>query len=317
MKTTGATTSVTRTVDLIKAWMAHHNNALNATIVHFQGHKLSSFISLLVIGIVIALPSLLYVTLTNISALSGDWGGKPRISLYLEREVTQSVGRNIADEISADAKIESVRFISSEAALKDFQQLSGLSDVMNSLERNPLPHVIEVVLKTMDPIASKELAAAWRNSDSIAKVSFDLAWLERLTALLGFGKRLVGALSLILGFGVILIMANTIRLTIENRRQEIEVIKLVGGSDSFVRRPFLYLGLSYGLGGAFLAIAILQFVQRFLAGPVEILAQSYLDGFALEGLSLSGYLVMLTIGSVLGILAALLAVSKHLQAIEP
>ena len=138
MKSTGATTSVTGKTDRIKAWIAHHGEVFSDTIVHLLRHKLSSLMNWLVIGIALALPAFLYVMLSNISGISGDWGGKPRVSLYLQSEVTLSVGRGIADEISTNEVVETVRFISSEAALKEFQQWSGFGPVLNSLDRNRL-----------------------------------------------------------------------------------------------------------------------------------------------------------------------------------
>ena len=271
----------------------------------------------LVIGIALALPGILYVMLNNIADVSTDWGGKPRVSLYLQKEVTKDAGDALAKEIRVSASVEEVRFVSSEAALKDFQQRSGFGDVLNSLDRNPLPHVIEVVLVSSEPMALTGLMAGWESDRRIAKVSVDLAWLERLFALLQFGERLVWSLSLVLALGVVLIMGNTIRLAIENRRQEIEVIKLFGATDSFVRRPFLYLGFWYGFGGATIAMILLQSSLVFLAEPVELLAQSYRDDFALQGPGAGGVLFLLLMGSLLGIAGAVVAVSRHLRLIEP
>lgn len=271
----------------------------------------------LVIGIALALPGILYVMLNNIADVSTDWGGKPRVSLYLQKEVTKDAGDALAKEIRVSASVDEVRFVSSEAALKDFQQRSGFGDVLNSLDRNPLPHVIEVVLVSSEPMALTGLMAGWESDRRIAKVSVDLAWLERLFALLQFGERLVWSLSLVLSLGVVLIMGNTIRLAIENRRQEIEVIKLFGATDSFVRRPFLYLGFWYGFGGATIAMILLQSSLVFLAEPLELLAQSYRDDFALQGPGAGGVLFLLLMGSLLGIAGALVAVSRHLRLIEP
>ncbi len=271
----------------------------------------------LVIGIALALPGILYVMLNNIADVSTDWGGKPRVSLYLQKEVKKDAGEALAKEIRVSASVDEVRFVSSEAALKDFQQRSGFGDVLNSLDRNPLPHVIEVVLVSSEPMALTGLMAGWESDRRIAKVSVDLAWLERLFALLQFGERLVWSLSLVLALGVVLIMGNTIRLAIENRRQEIEVIKLFGATDSFVRRPFLYLGFWYGFGGATIAMILLQSSLVFLAEPVELLAQSYRDDFALQGPGAGGVLFLLLMGSSLGIAGALVAVSRHLRLIEP
>ena len=280
-------------------------------------NPLSSLMTWLVIGIALALPGILYVMLNNIADVSTDWGGKPRVSLYLQKEVTKDAGDALAKEIRVSASVDEVRFISSEAALKDFQQRSGFGDVLNSLDRNPLPHVIEVVLVSSEPMALTGLMAGWESDRRIAKVSVDLAWLERLFALLQFGERLVWSLSLVLALGVVLIMGNTIRLAIENRRQEIEVIKLFGATDSFVRRPFLYLGFWYGFGGATIAMILLQSSLVFLAEPVELLAQSYRDDFALQGPGAGGVLFLLLMGSLLGIVGAVVAVSRHLRLIEP
>ena len=280
-------------------------------------NPLSSLMTWLVIGIALALPGILYVMLNNIADVSTDWGGKPRVSLYLQKEVTKDAGDALAKEIRVSASVDEVRFVSSEAALKDFQQRSGFGDVLNSLDRNPLPHVIEVVLVSSEPMALTGLMAGWESDRRIAKVSVDLAWLERLFALLQFGERLVWSLSLVLALGVVLIMGNTIRLAIENRRQEIEVIKLFGATDSFVRRPFLYLGFWYGFGGATIAMILLQSSLVFLAEPVEMLAQSYRDDFALQGPGAGGVLFLLLMGSLLGIAGALVAVSRHLRLIEP
>ena len=317
MKSSGATVSVTGNADRLRSWLAHHLRVFSSTIVDLVENTVSSLMTWLVIGIALALPSILYVMLNNISDVSADLGGKPRVSLYLQTEVTLSAGRRLADEIVTTQAVEAVSFISSETALKDFQQRSGFGDVLNSMDRNPLPHVIEVVLETMDPIALSDLVAAWENNRSIARVSVDLAWLERLHALVQFGERLAWSLAVVLGLGVILIMGNTVRVAIENRRQEIEVVKLFGGTDSFVRRPFLYLGFWYGFGGAVVAIILLQSSLVFLSGPVEILAQSYRHEFSLQGPGIGGYLLLLAGGSLLGMMGGMLAVSRHLSAIEP
>ena len=207
--------------------------------------------------------------------------------------------------------------MSSTSALQEFQRRSGFGDVLSSLDRNPLPHVIEVVPANPDPIDLGKLVSAWKANLLVGNVSVDLQWLERLFALLVFAERLVTALAIVLGLGVMLIMGNTIRLAIENRRQEIEVIKLVGGTDAFVRRPFLYLGFWYGLGGAVTAFFLLQTSLYFLATPVEMLAQSYRDDFALQGPGFLGNLLLLVAGSILGIIGSVLAVSRHLADIEP
>ena len=144
----------------------------------------------------------------------------------------------------------------------------------------------------------------------------DVAWIERLFALLSLGERLVVALSLVLAVGMLLVIGNTIRLAIENRRAEIEVVKLVGGTDGFVRRPFLYMGLGYGLGGALTAWLLVQISLWFLRGPVELLAQSYQNAYSLQGLGVIETLGVFVASGLLGIIGAALAVNKHLREMD-
>lgn len=313
----GATVAKTGRRDRLVAWISHHQRVCLSTLAELLGNPFASLMTWLVIGIALGLPLILYVVLQNVSSISGDWGGKPRVTLYLAQEVTVEAGQALAWEIEQRADIDETEFVSSTSALQEFQRRSGFGDVLSSLDRNPLPHVIEIVPANPDPIDLGKLVSAWKANLLVGNVSVDLQWLERLFALLVFAERLVTALAIVLGLGVMLIMGNTIRLAIENRRQEIEVIKLVGGTDAFVRRPFLYLGFWYGLGGAVTAFFLLQTSLYFLATPVEMLAQSYRDDFALQGPGFLGNLLLLVAGSILGIIGSVLAVSRHLADIEP
>ena len=313
----GATVTKTGLRDRLVAWLSHHQRVSLSTLAELLGNPFTSLMTWLVIGIALGLPLILYVVLQNVSSISGDWGGKPRVVLYLTQEVTLEGGQALAMEIEQRDDIEETVFVSSARALQEFQRRSGFGDVLSTLDRNPLPHVIEVVPVNPDPLDLGKLVSAWEANMLVENVSVDLQWLERLFALLVFAERLVTALAIVLGLGVMLIMGNTIRLAIESRRQEIEVIKLVGGTDAFVRRPFLYLGFWYGLGGAVTAFFLLQTGLYFLSTPVEMLAQSYRDDFALQGPGFLGNLLLLVSGSILGIIGSVLAVSRHLADIEP
>ena len=233
------------------------------------------------------------------------------------RDVTVSTGQALVRNIESQEGVDQVLFVSSSDALEQFQHRSGFGDVLSTLDRNPLPHVVEVVPNSNDPLNLTTMIAGWEAIPAVERVSVDLAWLERLFALLSFAERLVLAIAVVLALGVMLIMGNTIRLAIENRRQEIVVIKLVGGTDAFVRRPFLYLGFWYGLGGAVIAFILVQASLLFLSGPVETLAQSYRDDFALQGPGFFGNLLFLLAGSMLGVAGSVLSVSRHLAEIEP
>ena len=313
----GATVAITSTRDRLKGWISHHQRVCLSTLRELLNQPMSSLMTWFVIGIALALPAIMTVFLENAAEVSGDWGSEPRISVYLKHETPLADARNLDQELAGKDAVSRTLFVSSEKALLDFQERSGFTDVLASLDRNPLPHVIEVVPVSSDPVSLKALISSIEGESLVDHVSFDLAWLERLHALLVFAERLVYALAAVLSLGVMLIMGNTIRLAIENRRQEIEIIKLVGGTDAFVRRPFLYLGFWYGLGGALVALVLLWASMIFLSGPVEMLAQSYRDDFALQGPGLLGTLILLVAGALLGMLGALLAVSRHLYQIEP
>ncbi len=317
MKGGGATAAVTDRADVFKAWLAHHQLVGVSTLKELIATPFTSVMTWLMIGIALGLPAIFYVVLQNVDNVSEDWGGKPTISVYLVDELEIAAGRSTATDIETLDGVESTRFISSDQALEDFQTRSGFGDVLDTLDDNPLPHLVEVIPAEADPLAVSSLVQLLEEKEAVARVSVDLQWLERLRAILEFAERLVAALGAVLGVGVVLVMGNTIRLAIENRRQEIEVIKLVGGTDSFVRRPFLYLGFWYGFGGAVVAYLLLQISLVVLAGPVEAIAQSYRDAFALTGPGFGGLLLLLLVGSVLGVAGSVIAVAKHLSDIEP
>ncbi len=271
----------------------------------------------LVIGIALALPIILYVILINVGALGEGWDGNPRISLYLRPSVTEVEGRTLGRELEKRPDIAEISYISANDALVEFRSLSGFGSVLNALDKNPLPAVLEVKPRDRDIGKLRLQVASYGELQQVASVKFDLAWIERLFALLQLGERLVVTLGFVLALGVLLVIGNTIRLSIENRRSEIEIVKLVGGTDGYVRRPFLYLGFWYGLGGALIATFLVQGSLVFLATPVEVLAQSYRNDFSLAGLDIAGSIAVLCGGSALGIVGALLSVGRHLSEIEP
>lgn len=271
----------------------------------------------LVIGIAMALPAILYLLLSNVTALGGDWDGQPRISVYLKQQIDDNAGREFMRTLALEQEVLAVDYISADEALLEFQARSGLANVIASLGVNPLPAVIEITPSANQAVAMKMLVLRLEGDQRVESVDLDLEWIERLLALVALGERFVTALSCFLGLGVLLSIGNTIRLAIENRRAEIEVVKLVGGTDSFVRRPFLYLGFWYGAGGAMMAWVLVEVSFLFLSGPIERLMASYSDAFAMSGLSLLNSLFLLGFGALLGVIGAGLAVSRHLHAIEP
>lgn len=296
--------------------MANHRRVLQETLRSLRRDWLTSLMTWLVLGIALALPLFLYLVLMNAANISGGFDGKPRISIYLESGLTSDEGMALARRLAEEHPDAAAVYISPAEALREFQSRSGFGDVLNSLPSNPLPGVIELVPSENEPGALRQRASEYQSLPGVELVVMDIAWIERLFALFTLGERLVLALSLVLALGMLLVIGNTIRLEIENRRDEIEVVKLVGGTDSFVRRPFLYLGLGYGSGGALTAWLLVQLSLWFLRGPVELLAQSYQNAYSLRGLSVEETLGVFVTGALLGIIGAAMAVSKHLHGME-
>ncbi|XOV86132.1 MAG: permease-like cell division protein FtsX [Pseudomonadota bacterium] len=312
----GAVTARTDVAGRLRAWGRNHLEVAGKSLRELLATWISSLMTWLVIGVALALPAIFFLLLANVSDISADWQGKPRVSVYLAHSAPASESRALVEQLRTNATVDSVRFISADEALQEFQARSGFGDVVRVLDENPLPAVIEIVPGT-DTAAIRLMVASLEQNALVDSVSVDIEWIERLYALVALGQRFVMALAVFLGLGVLLSIGNTIRLAIENRRAEIEVVKLVGGTDGFVRRPFLYLGFWYGAGGALTAWVMVQASLLFLAGPVNTLIRSYSGEFAVVGLGLIGSLTLMALGAGLGVLGAALAVRRHLGEIEP
>lgn len=279
----------------------------------------SSVLTWLVIGIALALPVGLSVALDNVRAVSGNWESPAQISLFLRAEMSLQAAQQLQQRLAAREDVAVARLVSRQEALEEFQQLSGFGDVLRNLDDNPLPNLILVTpqSRSLDGEHAALLQASLQQEPAVERAVLDMAWVQRLNALMLLSQRLVLVLAAILALGVLLVIGNTIRLAIENRRDEIVVVKLVGGSDAFVRRPFLYTGLWYGLGGAGLSWLIVSIALLGLRGPLSALAVLYHSDFLLHGLSASSGMQLLLLGAVLGLVGAWLAVARHLSAIQP
>ena len=241
-----------------------------------------------------------------------------QISLFLQNGVADDRAKQLLAELSAREDVRETRFISREEALDEFRDLSGFADVLANLDENPLPDLILVTPKpTLDEPAVSALRAALEENADVAEAVLDMAWLQRLNSLMELSRRVVLAVGGLLVVGVLLILGNTIRLAIESRRDEILIVKLVGGSNGFVRRPFLYTGLWYGVGGGVLAALLVSAALWYLEEPIGELAMLYESAFYLTGLGIMGALNLIILGGILGLAGAWLAVSRHLVHIEP
>lgn len=292
-------------------YINRHLQVLFATLGEFTRTPLSSLLGIAVIGITLALPTGLYVGLHNLKRLSQGWRSGGSLSVYLHRNVTD--GPAIAHRLAQLPQVAQIRYISRAEGLKDFQQLSGLGQALKTLHHNPLPPVVLVNPTPASPAALEKLIQRLQATPGVALVQSNLVWLERLNALLRLGHRLALLLSILLGLAVILILSNTIRVAVVHRSTEIDVIRLVGGTDSFIRRPFLYRGTLQGLFGAIFAALWVEISLFFLDGPIQTVAGLYQSRYTLEGLSVRDFLVLLLMGALLGWTGARLAVGLQLR----
>ncbi|MBK6739816.1 MAG: cell division protein FtsX [Haliea sp.] len=314
----GARTSKTTLLDQLNAWLQHHRLSAADSLVRVLDNPGSSLLTWLVIGIALALPVGLNVALDNVSKVSTGWESPAQISLFLQNGVADDRAKQLLAELSAREDVRETRFISREEALDEFRDLSGFADVLANLDENPLPDLILVTPKpTLDEPAVSALRTALEQNADVAEAVLDMAWLQRLNSLMELSRRVVLAVGGLLVVGVLLILGNTIRLAIESRRDEILIVKLVGGSNGFVRRPFLYTGLWYGVGGGVLAALLVSAALWYLEEPIGELAMLYESAFYLTGLGIMGALNLIILGGILGLAGAWLAVSRHLVHIEP
>ncbi|WP_020407080.1 permease-like cell division protein FtsX [Hahella ganghwensis] len=303
----------------LEAYFSHHRQTAKSSLLRLFKTPLSSLMTWLVIAVALALPMGLLVLLSNVTGITADLEGSSRISLYMKLDVEDQAAFQLSQEIQKRADVESVHFINRVEALEEFKAISGWGDVLAYLDNNPLPSVIVVQPAPMVNNAQQMeiLSSALGENPGVENVQVDLQWVKRLNALFEVLGRATLAIALLLGVAVILIIGNTIRLAIENRRDEILVVKLVGGTDPYVRRPFLYTGFWYGVVGAIMAWLLVNIALWWLSGPVNQMASLYYSRFQLSGLSIEATGMLLVAGAFLGCAGAWMAVKRHLDEIEP
>ncbi|MCV4265225.1 permease-like cell division protein FtsX [Pseudomonas capsici] len=302
---------------LLAAWLESHRSSLLDSLRRLGKQPIGSFFTCLVMAIALSLPMGLSLLLSNVERLGGSWQRAAQISIYMHLNANAADGARLRDEIKAMPGVAEAEYISSEQALGEFQQQSGLGEALKELPQNPLPGVVLVTPTEVDKPALEALRARLAELPKVEQAQLDLVWVERLAAILKLGDRFVFGLTVLLVSALLLVIGNTIRLHIENRRTEIEVIKLVGGTDSYVRRPFLYMGALYGFGAGFLSWGVLAFGLGWLNDSVVGLAGLYGSDFALAGVPLADGLSLLLGAVLLGYIGAWIAVARHLRELAP
>lgn len=302
----------------IHNYLLRHVQVMLSSLGDLWRQPVATTMTLMVIGIALILPAGLYVILKNVEQVSGEWQHANRISLFLENNIPDKRGQQLAEQLLTWPDILGVSFQSAQQSLNEFREISGLENLLDTLPSNPLPAVI--IIEPEENLQSEATEALLDRLATLPEVDLaqlDMQWLQRLRSINATGQRGITILAILLSLSVLLVIGNTIRLAILNRQTEIRVIKLVGGTNTFIRRPFLYTGMWYGLLGGVLAWIILLISLLIISGPIDELAALYDSQFTLRwfagqmlfGLPLSGLL--------LGVMGAWLAVSRHLNAIEP
>ena len=301
----------------LRAWLESHRASLLDSLRRLVRQPFGSFFTCLVMAVALSLPMGLSLLLGNLERLGGSWQKAAQISVFLKMDVGDAQGEKLRDEVASMPGVAQAEWISREQALQEFQQGSGLGQALRELPENPLPGVILVTPHEVDKATLEALRNKLAEVPKVEQAQLDMVWVERLTAILRLGDRFVFGLSLLLIAALLLVIGNTIRLHIENRRNEIEVIKLVGGTDSYVRRPFLYMGALYGAGAGLLAWGLLAYGLDWLNGAVMRLAGLYGSDFALLGVPAEDGLSLLLAALLLGYIGAWLAVARHLSELSP
>ena len=276
----------------------------------------ASLLNILVIGIALSLPAGVYVLLQNVQSLAEQMAGAPQLSVFLSMNANKDDIARIGKQLQQHESVDHAEFVPREQALEQLKHSTGLADVIGGLTQNPLPDAYVVYPKQSDAQTLEALRDELRKLSRVEHVQLDSAWAHKLEALLRFGRMAALLLAALLSFALVAVTFNTIRLQILTRREEIEVSKLIGATNAFIRRPFLYFGMLQGLlGGAaawFIIIVSLTLFNRSLAG----LAQLYGSNFTLHALSAGDSLTLLLFSSWLGWVGAWLSVAQHLRRIE-
>jgi len=317
---TGASLSRGASVtDRLKMLARLHKIEARRGLFEILSNPLSNIMTVLVIAIALALPAGLQIMLKNAQSLSQGWDGASRISLYLKTDLPEKRINQLAEEIKQQDGVASVEVITQQQALDDFIDGSGFADAISQLDSNPLPPVlvIQPAASHATPQASELMLAHFEKIKEVDVAQLDLDWVRKLYALLQLAEKAASALALALALAVLLIVGNTIRLSVQNRRDEIEVVKLVGATDAFIRRPFLYTGFWYGFLAGVVCWLLLNASLLWLREPVANLAGLYQSEFQLSGLDWQQSLQLIALSCALGLLGSWLSVGRHIRQIEP
>ncbi len=297
----------------LRAWRDQHLWSLVSSLGRVGQRPFATLMTIGVMSVALALPIGLGLGLANLERLSGSVQESREVGLFLNTEVGVAQAGTLADELRKRSDVASVQLKTPEQGLEEFRSMSDLAGALALVGDNPLPSVLLVTPR--DDGAA--LAEAMRHEPRVELVQHDATWRRRLSAWLAFGTQFTWVLAGLFGLGVLLVVGNTVRLEIGNRRDEIAVLQQLGATDGFIRRPFIYLGAWYGLGAGALALGLLAISEALLQPTLSALVASYGSDFAWRGPGVVGVGSVLVVATALGWLGAWLACGHHLRQTRP
>jgi cell division transport system permease protein len=303
----------------LQAWLARHAQTLLGSLGRIVRNPIATVMTVAVIAVALALPLFFNVLLQNTRTATANWNQAFELSVYLTQKAGADRAEALAKQLRARPDVAAVRVITADQALAEFRNSSGFGKALDALDGNPLPNTLIVTptLAASTPEATVALKTSIGAAADVDTVQLDTEWVQRLNAMLDVMRRVLWLTGGLLGLSVVLVVGNTIRLDILNRRDEIEVMKLVGATDGFARRPFLYSGVWYGLGGGVGAVLVVVIAVAVLSRPLGHLASLYGSQFHLTGLRFGSVPRILGLSIALGWLGSWIAATRHIRAIEP
>ena len=303
----------------LHAHLLNHAHGLFSSLGRLTRTPFTTAMTILVLAIAIALAGSFYIVVANIQQLTGHLESSNQMSLFLKDHVTESAGQKLAEQLKQNPHVESVKFISRQQAMEEFKVNSGFSDALNALSSNPLPNVIQLLPKnTLEGNeAIQQLMADFKQLPNVDFVQVDMQWVARVQTLMLIVGRSVTVVSVLLGFAVTFITGNTIRLELQSRHDEVYISKLVGATNAFIQRPFLYGGFWLGSLSGFLAWIIVSLMLLILENPVERLSSLYNSNFELLFLGFGEFLLMLMLSAGLAVLGSWAVLHYQLRQIKP
>lgn len=288
-------------------WLNQHALALRLVLQRLRQHWLNTLIICMVIGITVTLPGLLFVALHNLQSVAGSLKQDAQVSVFLRGGLPANSVQRLINEIQALPTVKAVRFVTKEEAISQLAAEFSQQDLLADLPQNPLPDALFITLTDTTAAAVTPVQQALQKRNEVEELVVDQVWIARLHAMLQLGRQIAWTVAGLLGIAMMTVISNTVRMQVLTHAAEIEVSRLIGATHSFIRRPFLYMGSAYGLGGGVIAVLLLAAIIASLRGPVALLAQQYQSPFQLgfQWLEVGGWMLFSAIS--LGWLAALIA----------